>query len=73
MVEFYQAYADYRELMDLTEEMLRTVTQDVLGTSRVHYQGTDLDFSKPFHRMTVVDSILHFNPTLTAEGIATLR
>ena len=72
MVEFYQAYADYRELMDLTEEMLRTVTQDVLGTSRVHYQGTDLDFSKPFHRMTVVDSILHFNPTITAEGIATL-
>ena len=72
MVEFYQAYADYRELMDLTEEMLRTVTQDVLGTSRVHYQGTDLDFSKPFHRMTVVDSILHFNPTLTAERIATL-
>ena len=72
MVEFYQAYADYRELMDLTEEMLRTVTQDVLGTSQVHYQGTDLDFSKPFHRMTVVDSILHFNPTLTAERIATL-
>jgi lysyl-tRNA synthetase class 2 len=72
MVEFYQAYSDYRELMDLTEEMLRTVTQDVLGTSRVHYQGTDIDFSKPFHRMTVVDSILHFNPTITAEGIATL-
>ena len=72
MVEFYQAYADYKELMDLTEEMLRTVTQDVLGTSEVHYQGTDLDFSKPFHRMTVLDSILHFNPTLTVEEIATL-
>ena len=72
MVEFYQAYADYKELMDLTEEMLRTVTQDVLGTSQVHYQGTDLDFSKPFHRMTVVDSILHFNPTLTVGEIATL-
>ena len=72
MVEFYQAYADYKELMDLTEEMLRTVTQDVLGTSQVHYQGTELDFSKPFHRMTVVDSILHFNPTLTVGEIATL-
>jgi len=72
MVEFYQAYADYKELMDLTEEMLRTVTQDVLGTSEVHYQGTDLDFAKPFNRMTVLDSILHFNPTLTAEEIATL-
>ena len=73
MVEFYQAYSDYQELMDLTEEMLRTVTQDVLGTSQVHYQGTDLDFSKPFHRMTVVESILHFNPTLTAEQLATLE
>ena len=72
MVEFYQAYADYKELMDLTEEMLRTVTQDVLGTSEVHYQGTDLDFAKPFNRMTVLNSILHFNPTLTAEEIATL-
>ena len=72
MVEFYQAYADYKELMDLTEEMLRTVTQDVLGTSEVHYQGTDLDFAKPFNRMTVLNSILHFNPTLTVEEIATL-
>ena len=72
MIEFYQAYADYKELMDLTEEMLRTVTQDVLGTSEVHYQGTDLDFAKPFNRMTVFDSILHFNPTLTVEEIATL-
>jgi lysyl-tRNA synthetase class 2 len=64
MIEFYQAYADYKDLMDLTEDMLRTVTQDVLGTSQVHYQGTDLDFGKPFHRMTVKQSILHFNPEL---------
>ncbi len=65
MIEFYQAYADYQDLMDLTEDMLRTVTQDVLGTSQVHYQGTDLDFGKPFHRMTVKELILHFNPELT--------
>lgn len=73
MVEFYQAYADYNDLMDLTEEMLRTVTQDVLGTAQVHYQGTDLDFAKPFHRMTVIESILHFNPELSAEQLATLE
>lgn len=72
MVEFYQAYADYNDLMDLTEEMLRTVTSDVLGTAQVHYQGTDLDFSKPFHRMTVNESILHFNADITAEQLATL-
>jgi lysyl-tRNA synthetase class 2 len=65
MIEFYQAYADYNDLMDLTEDMLRTVTQDVLGTSQVHYQGTDLDFGKPFHRMTVKESILHFNADVT--------
>ena len=73
MVEFYQAYSDYKELMDLTEDMLRTVTQDVLGSTQVHYQGTDLDFSKPFHRMTIVESILHFNPTVTIEKLATLE
>jgi lysyl-tRNA synthetase class 2 len=72
MVEFYQAYSDYQELMDLTEEMLRTVTQDVLGTSKVHYQGTDLDFSKPFHRLTVIESILQFNPSINLEQLSTL-
>jgi lysyl-tRNA synthetase class 2 len=73
MVEFYQAYADFNDLMDLTEEMLRKVTQDVLGTSQVHYQGTDLDFGKPFHRMTVLESILHFNPELKLEQLTTLE
>jgi lysyl-tRNA synthetase class 2 len=73
MVEFYQAYADFNDLMDLTEEMLRTVTQNVLGTSQVHYQGTDLDFAKPFHRMTVIESILHFNPELTLEQLTTIE
>ena len=73
MVEFYQAYADYNDLMDLTEEMLRTVTQDVLGTSQVHYQGTDLDFAKPFHRMTVIESILHFNADISADQLATIE
>ena len=73
MVEFYQAYADYIELMDLTEDMLRTVTQNVLGTSQVHYQGLDIDFAQPFARMTVKDSILHFNPELKAEQLETLE
>ncbi|HDY85166.1 hypothetical protein LCGC14_1604290, partial [marine sediment metagenome] len=73
MVEFYQAYADYNDLMDLTEEMLRTVTQDVLGTSQVHYQGTDLDFAKPFHRMTIIQSILAFNIDISAEQLATIE
>jgi len=73
MIEFYQAYADYNDLMDITEAMLRTVTQDVLGTTQVSYQGTELDFGKSFHRMTIIESILHFNPTVTLEQLSTLE
>lgn len=73
MVEFYQAYTDYHELMDLTEDMLRTVTQDVLGTSKVHYQGLDIDFAQPFVRMSVKESILHFNPDLKPEQLDTIE
>ncbi len=72
MVEFYQAYADYNDLMDLTEVMLRQVTEQVLGTTQVHYQGLDLDFSQPFQRMTVLESILHFNPDLREEQLSSL-
>jgi lysyl-tRNA synthetase class 2 len=64
MIEFYQAYADYRDLMDLTEAMLRGLAETVLGTTTVKYQGDEYDFGKPFARMTVKESILHFNPDL---------
>ena len=69
MLEFYQAYSDYRDLMDLTEDMLRKLCETVLGTTTVHYQGSDYDFSQPFECMTVFDSILIFNPNLLAEDI----
>lgn len=69
MVEFYQAYSDYRDMMDLTEDMLRTVAQDVLGKTEVEYQGETFDFGKPFARMTVVESILHFNPEISREQL----
>ena len=71
MLEFYQAYAEYHELMDLTEEMLRGIAEAVLGQTVVTYQGEEYDFGKPFVRMTVFDSILHFNPDLKAENIST--
>ncbi len=73
MLEFYQAYADYRDLMDLTEDMLRHLCEEVLGTSTVTYQGSEFDFSKPFDRYTVVESILHFNPDLALSDIDTLE
>ncbi|PKM23047.1 MAG: lysine--tRNA ligase [Gammaproteobacteria bacterium HGW-Gammaproteobacteria-14] len=69
MVEFYQAYADYRDLMDLTEDMLRTLARDVLGKTEIEYQGDCYDFGKPFERMTVVEAILRHNPDMTADQL----
>jgi len=69
MLEFYQAYAEYQDLMDLTEEMLRGLAEMVTGQTVITYQGEDYDFGKPFDRMTVVESILHFNPALTNEEL----
>ncbi|HSW93270.1 MAG TPA: lysine--tRNA ligase [Gammaproteobacteria bacterium] len=64
MLEFYQAYADYRDLMDLSEELLRTLAKEVLQTTLITYQEHTFDLSQPFQRMTVLESILHFNPSL---------
>ncbi len=69
MLEFYQAYADYHDLMDLTEDLLRNMAQLLLGSTTVEYQGSRYDFGKPFRRMTVFESILHFNPGLSAADI----
>jgi len=70
MLEFYAAYADYRDLMDLSEAMLREVAQAVLGTTVVEYQGHRFDFARPFRRLTVRESILEFNPGVQAEELA---
>ncbi len=69
MVEFYQAYADYRDLINLTEELLRYLAEEVLHTTTITYQEHTFDFSKPFARMTLIESILHFNPNLTISDI----
>ncbi len=73
MLEFYQAYADYRDLMDLTEEMLRGLAQEVLGSTEVTWQGETFDFGKPFARMTLKESILHFNPDIDASDLEDLE
>jgi lysyl-tRNA synthetase, class II len=61
MLEFYQAYADYHDLMALTERMFRTVAEVVNGSDIVEYQGESYDFSKDFERLTVEQAILRFN------------
>lgn len=70
MLEFYWAYADYRDAMDLTEALLRGLTESVLGSHVVAYQGQSYDFSKPFSRMTVLEAILHFNADIEAPQLA---
>jgi lysyl-tRNA synthetase class 2 len=72
MLEFYEAYADYRDLMNLTEEMLRGLMQQVLGSSTITYQGDQYDFGKPFTRLTLKESILHFNPGLKPADLESL-
>lgn len=73
MLEFYQAYADYRDLMRLSEEMLRSLAQEMLGTTKLTYQGEQYDFAKPFACLTVRDAILRFNPDIRAEELTSLE
>jgi len=70
MIEFYMAYADYRDAMDITEGMLREAALRGTGGTLVEYQGEQYDLGAPFARMSVFDSILHFNPKLAADDIA---
>ncbi len=73
MLEFYEAYADYKDLMDLTEDMLRTIAQDVLGDTVVQYQEDTYDFGQPFVRMTMIEAILKHAPQITEESLQDLE
>jgi len=73
MLEFYCAFADYRELMDLTEEMLRGLCVAVTGDAAVDYQGRRIDFGAPFTRMTMAEAILRYNPDLNAAQLGDRR
>jgi len=64
MLELYRAYADYEDLIFMLEALLKGLSQAVLGTETVTYQGETFDFGKPFLRMTVEDVIMQFNPQL---------
>ncbi len=65
MLEFYEAYTDYQDLMNLTEEMLRGMAEEVLGTTTIQYQGESYDFGVPFMRLTVKEAILKYMPDMT--------
>jgi lysyl-tRNA synthetase class 2 len=62
MLEFYEAYRDYRYLMSFTEAMLREAADKVLGTLSVPYQGNTIDFAQPFARLTIAEAIRKYHP-----------
>ncbi len=65
MIEYYQAYADYHDLMDNTEELLRRLALDILGTTTVPYGEYVFDFGKPFERITMHDAIVKYGNGIT--------
>lgn len=71
-IELYQAYGDYEDMMDITENMVSTIAEEVIGSAKIEYQGTEIDFTPPWNRITMVDAIkkyanIDFNNIETAE------
>ncbi len=61
LMELYQAYTDYNGMMDLTENLYRHVAQEVLGTTKITYNGVEMDLGKPFERITMVDAVKKYS------------
>ncbi len=57
LLELYQAYTDFHGMMDLVENLIREVSQRVLGTTVINYQGVEIDFSKPFERLSMIEAV----------------
>jgi len=64
MLELYQAYATYNEIMDITEEMIRTAARDVVGTTTLTWEGREIDVGPAFRRWSMIDAVLEHNPQI---------
>jgi lysyl-tRNA synthetase, class II len=73
MLEFYQAYSDYNDLMSFTENLLRYLCDTVIGTRHVEYQGVLIDFTKPFARMSVKEALLKHHAGLTLAQLESIE
>ncbi len=60
-IELYEAYTDYVGMMNLTEDMIKTVAQEILGTTQITYQGTDIDLGSPWRRISMIDAIKEYS------------
>ncbi len=74
MLEFYQAYADYNDLMDLTEVLMREIAESVNGKGnyRINYQGQDIDFGQPFARLTINNAIVQYLDGVSHEDLSSI-
>ena len=69
MIEFYQAYADYEDLMNLTEDLFKFLAMEILGKLTLSYQNREYDLSKQFQRLTFKQAIQKYNPELTLQDV----
>jgi lysyl-tRNA synthetase class 2 len=69
MLELYQAYATYTEIMDLTEAVIRDTAQNVIGTTRIQWEGADIDLGPAFRRWSMEDAVLEHNPEIRREEL----
>jgi lysyl-tRNA synthetase class 2 len=69
MVELYQAYADFRDLMDMVERLFHGLCDTILGTRNIEWDGQSVDLAQPFRRVTVEDIIVHFNPGIERDRL----
>ena len=69
MLELYEAYVAYEEVMDLTEAMIRDVALEVMGTTRVEWDGQEIDLGPAFRRWSMIDAVLEHNPEISADEL----
>ncbi len=73
MVEFYQAYADYEDLMNFTETLMHHLCDEVMGTRQIAYQEHVIDFDKPYARLSVKDAVLAYHPELAEKDVSSVE
>lgn len=70
MIEFYEAFADYKRMMEMTENIIRACAQQVSGNLKITYNNQEVDLEKPFERLTIIEAIKKYNPQYTDEQLS---
>jgi len=73
MLEFYESYADYKRMMEITEKIIRKASLDSIGTLQVEYQGQIVDLEKPFDKLTITQSIIKYNSNYTENDLQNIN